>query len=473
MSRQGTHPLDERFRRVLHDAEVPPPPAVWEALAHAQQARRGRRGLWGRFLALMLLPLLGSMVMLRGTKAQEELYADAGAEPSAVVTAIHTGAATAATTAAFNTTDPITEQASVAAHTAMGTQATPAPVPHAAMRTEASPPSATGSTNTPGRSVSGPENPASGQAGSSIAAALADHTAQSMGDDPTATAIVGEQAAMPWHGPGFMRPIVQGIAPPPLEERLLHAPPQLPAMARGEWLIGMEMGSYHTRHRWQGADAKLSSAIDAMEPWRTTLAPALRIGRRWYNGWSLFTGLALERSEAAFSHTDRSITRTEEVQTWYVTLNNTVFISDIDTVVNISVEERLSRGTNVRSALRIPLEGRWQRDLGRLHLGVRAGLCLELTRTRGGHTLVRDSEQGGIRAESDGAALLARRHPPALLGMVGLEAGYLLHERWSLHAGPMMMTGIAGFGGDGEANALPMRRGFTFGILHHFNTKQP
>jgi hypothetical protein len=35
------HPIDELFSRTLHDAEVTPPPAVWEGIVRERAKRRG------------------------------------------------------------------------------------------------------------------------------------------------------------------------------------------------------------------------------------------------------------------------------------------------------------------------------------------------------------------------------------------------------------------------------------------------
>ena len=50
------HPIDELFHRALHDAEVTPPPAVWEGIVRKRSKRRG--GYWGWLAAGLLL--LGS-----------------------------------------------------------------------------------------------------------------------------------------------------------------------------------------------------------------------------------------------------------------------------------------------------------------------------------------------------------------------------------------------------------------------------
>ena len=72
----GKHPIDDLFGRTLRDAEVTPPPAVWESIVHkrvgrATLAQKLRRS-WGLSALLLLLSGAGSYVALNTTAEKND-----------------------------------------------------------------------------------------------------------------------------------------------------------------------------------------------------------------------------------------------------------------------------------------------------------------------------------------------------------------------------------------------------------------
>ena len=77
---QEKHRIDDRFRRVLANAEAEPPASVWAGIAAAQdKRRRGGAWYWGRYAGLALV---GTALMRSndpaGTVAE---FRRAGAQP--------------------------------------------------------------------------------------------------------------------------------------------------------------------------------------------------------------------------------------------------------------------------------------------------------------------------------------------------------------------------------------------------------
>jgi hypothetical protein len=177
-----------------------------------------------------------------------------------------------------------------------------------------------------------------------------------------------------------------------------------------------------------------------------------------------------DRTERLFKHVAVEQTTTVREESYYVTLNNQVFLSDVDTVITTTTTETVTQGVDRRSTLRIPVLGHWRTEWRRWALGARTGLALELTRTEAGPALTRQAD-GKVGAAMLTGAQRAERYPATVLGVVGLDLAYRLHERWSLEAGYVAMPGAMSLSKRGPVQALTTRHGAELRLIIHLPTR--
>lgn len=238
----------------------------------------------------------------------------------------------------------------------------------------------------------------------------------------------------------------------------------------GEWWLGLVAGSMQGRTRWQGSDAELADALEEGEGVLGQFVWGAAVGRQWRSGFGVSTGFMTDRTEREFRHVDVERTTTEEVQSHYVTLNNLVFLSDVDTIVTTSTRESITRGVDRRSTLRIPVLGHWRSEWRRWSLGARMGVALELTRAEAGPAITRRGD-GAIGAAFLSASERSARYPATVLGVLGADLGYRLHEHWSIEAGYLAMPGALTLSEQAPVHAVTSRHGAEFRLILHLPTR--
>ena len=248
------------------------------------------------------------------------------------------------------------------------------------------------------------------------------------------------------------------------------APKQRYRVPHGEWWFGATVGNTQGRTRWQGADEDLANALEQGEGSLGQFVWGLAAGRQWRSGFGISTGVMTDRTERPFRHVAVEQTTTVREESYYVTLNNQVFLSNVDTVITTETTETVTQGVDRRSTLRIPVLGHWRSEWRRWALGARTGLALELTRTEAGPALTRMAD-GMVGAARLTGAQRAERYPATVLGVVGLDLAYRLHEHWSLEAGYMAMPGAMSLSERGPVQAITTRHGAEFRLIIHLPSR--
>ena len=465
---QEKHPIDDRFRRVLANAEAEPPASVWAGIAAAQdKRRRGGAWYWGRYagLALVGTALLGGMVhyatndtgndrpidgMVNGTMTQAEPDVNGMArEKKLAVGEEHISAEQPGPENLENTTAVVDrpEVATTAASTARI-------VPKAEIETM-------GTTDR-----SNHRNEVKGltdaMGGHSVTAVGPIRTAVPSGPEGAAGLVLAEERTdreqVGLLSTVFRRDII-------LEPMRVDRPVNY-VLPRGEWWLGAQWSTYSSHSTWKGSDEALAAALDQSEGTVGTTAWGLLGGRQWRSGLGLSSGIIMDRLERTFSHVDAQSTTTEEISSYFVTLNDQVFVSNVDTIRTTTVNEDLTEGIDRRTMVRIPVLGHWTVDLRRWSLGVRAGMALELTRAEAGPGLLR-VENGTVGAGQLNATVRSDRYPDMVLALAGIDLGYRLHERWSVQAGYAGMHGVAALSEQGPVHAYPVRHGAELRLIFH------
>lgn len=245
-------------------------------------------------------------------------------------------------------------------------------------------------------------------------------------------------------------------------------------LPKAEWWIGVRATALNEQVTWQGDQERLVNALNAAEPATTNWAFGLMGGRTWRSGFQIGAGVLYERSERAFSAIDRQVTVDQEVNTYYVTLNSEVFVSQVDTITTVTTMEQAVSTSQERSLLRIPVEVGWAFDLWRFQFVPKVGLALDLHLQREGTMLNIEGADGRLVAAQPSEADLRQRQPDVLLLTAGVDVGFALNEHWSMNLGPQMMwTAAALTRSTDQPQGLPQRAGIGFGLTYLLPGKRP
>lgn len=487
---QERHPIDERFRQLLAKAEADPPAAVWEQLAARQQ--RTRRAAWWQWKSLALL--LGGAALVGGA-AWWALSAPVTEERDAVVAAAPTSTPTTAPVSA--TTTPAVPEADGSNSTAPArvsapAQATtPAPTPlntatddltkrthgtadqrlsegSRSATTNSRPTSATrtaaNTTNTSGSSAP-PTTPANEQV---VVAARPVPASSNSVDAPLTphVPVTAEAGATNTFRAAGLERLGTVLRTAPLEAALTHRTAPLYRVPPAEWWLALHVGSTTSRSTWYGEDRALSDALNAGEGWQQQFTWGGALGRQWRSGFGLSLGLMTDRSERGFRHVDRTVYEDQSIETYFVTLNGQVFLSDVDTIVTTTAVETVTQGVDRRSTVRIPLLAHWQQEWRRWSVGVRVGPTVELTQAEAGPGIVRRSADQ-LGAGNLTAGQRQERYPATVLGLTGLDLGWRLHEHWTLQAGYLALWPISAVQPRSTVYATTLRHGAELRLILH------
>lgn len=489
---QAKHPIDERFRQLLAKAEAEPPAAVWEQLAARQQ--RTRRAAWWQWKSLALL--LGGAALVGGA-AWWALSAPDTQERNAVVAAAptstpNTAPVSATTTPAVpgaegsNSTAPASVSAPAQATTPTPTSITTAPNHHT-KHTDATSDQRvhvggrSASANTNSHLTSAPRTPANTP---NTSGSIANLSAQADDEDvPLARSVPGSidgddvslapivpanakaDATTAFRAAGLER-LGTVLRTAPLEATLTHRTAPRYRVPPGEWWLALHVGSTTSRSTWYGEDRALSDALNAGEGWQQQFTWGGALGRQWRSGFGLSVGLMTDRSERGFRHVDRTVYQDQSIETYFVTLNGQVFLSDVDTMVTTTAVETVTQGVDRRSTVRIPLLAHWQQEWRRWNVGVRVGPTVELTQAEAGPGIVRRSADqlgGGMLTASQ----RQERYPATVLGLTGLDIGWRLHEHWTLQAGYLALWPISVVQPRSTVYATTLRHGAELRLILH------
>ncbi len=248
-----------------------------------------------------------------------------------------------------------------------------------------------------------------------------------------------------------------------LDAEPISAPAQSPyVLPNADWWVGGHAAVYASRYHWAGGDPELSDALNKAEAWTSTIGAGLLGGRTWRSGFGLSSGLELVRSEQAYQYTSKVVEQEHVIATEMVTLNTTVYYSASDTTVTETEHEQVYKGVDRRTVWRVPFELSWQENLGRWVLGARCGVAAEFTNARSSASLTVDGENGEIVAAPLSSGAVKERYPPDLVGMLGVDLGILVHERWTLLASPLYMRSLASFGDETALHGSSERTGVRF-----------
>lgn len=245
-------------------------------------------------------------------------------------------------------------------------------------------------------------------------------------------------------------------------------------LPKAEWWIGMRASALNEHLTWQGDQERLVNALNNAEPNTMNWALGLMGGRTWRSGFQVGVGLLYERSERDFSAIDRQVTVDQEVNTYYVTLNSEVFVSQVDTITTVSTTQRNVSASQERALLRIPVEVGWGFDLWRFRLIPKVGLALDLHLQRNGTVLNINGSDGQLVSDQPTDAVLRQRQPDVMLMTAGVDIAYALNEHWSLNLGPQMMwTAAVLTRSTDQPQGLPQRAGIGFGLTYLLPGKRP
>lgn len=472
---QERHPIDDRFRQLLAKAEADPPAAVWEQLAARQQ--RKRRAAWWpwRTLALLLggTALVGGAAWWTLASTDQDRYAEGPqripATTTASVSAPATPEPTAVTTAPANTpasaesnapdAPTVTYTNSPARASSTPGRNTNAPTSKSTRASDNSA-GARENTGTPQRSIA-PADKAAMTIDAQIRAAA--HTAPAP-LSPTTTA-TGMEQRTPAHermGTVLRTTLAPGT---PAQRTTPHyrVPP-------GEWWLAVHVGSTSSRSTWYGDDRALGDALNEAEGWQQQVTWGGALGRQWRSGFGLSVGLMTERSERGFRHVDRTVYQDQSIESYFVTLNGQVFVSDVDTIITTTAVETVTQGVDRRSTVRIPVLAHWQQEWRRWSLGVRVGPTVEFTQAEAGPGIVRRSADQ-LGAGTLSASQRQERYPAAVLGLTGLDLGWRLHEHWTIQAGYLALWPISAVQPRSTVYATTLRHGAELRLILHLPSR--
>jgi len=445
---QAKHPIDDLFHSTLAQAEATPPPDLFARVLDSRSGRRRGAAWWWKAGSLFLL---GSTIV--GAITMYQMGVDpAATTPLAMVP--HDGQELVTTSriegpSPSDRSGPAQENAE--ALTAMTTGKGVGPAKDRAARMI----SGTG----PAGTIVTSSMPLTGSMGNTLSA----H------GDPSADPTKG--ASIAWAG-------VDETATP-MERRSTHLPTtpsgvpvgaartQGYVLPRGDWWVGARADVLNETRTWSGANTRLVDALNAAEAPSTFWSLGFVGGRTWRSGLNLGTGVLYERSERAFNTTYRTRVTEQEITSYFVTLNDQVFVSDVDTLTTSSYRDERVEGIYQRALLRIPVEFGWRYDLKRWSIIPKLGLMLELNLQRQGLSLDQANEGGPLVAAKLDPDAMRQRHPDLLLAMVGAEASYLLGERWRISAAPVVLWTALPLGTQGtQPVSIPQRSGMEFSLTY-------
>ncbi len=489
MSTREEHPLDEFFRRSLANTEADPPAEVWAGI----QAARHRRTWWQQWfrmngILLLLVPAAAWVTYAawpdrntgkgRDATPDDDRIAVAGIAPettSAMLAAdealIHREQQIRA---GVNSGDP--EQASIHSQESTIDNVPDVLSSDSPMRSE------------PGNSSVQPEEKThtevvdhsgelSVQLTSERTAGKADPGDRSMQQGAIAhdTGLRNTMASaidLPDPFAYYISPLPIGLAYGSLSGEPKTVPaPSAYVLPKGDWILSLVIGTSDVKRDWRGTDRPLVKALDDAEAHTTTYGFGIQAGRSYRSGSGFSVGLINERSEQQFSYTDRRTEVSQHVVNYIVTLDSEVFISDPDTIDQVTTVEQRYQDIDRKTVYRVPLEGFYHLSAGRLYYGPRAGASLEFTHVRQKYSLVNDPDGPRIEVGSLSRTELRSRYPAVLSGSIGVDLGYHLAENWSFELSPVYMAGILPLTGTGDVWAAPSRLAVQFRLHHHFTTK--
>lgn len=446
----GKHPIDDLFARALRDAEVTPPPPVWEGIARERASRSTLPQLlrrnWG--LSAMLLFFVGASGFLafyantsnnEGKLAQQEELTRPGSPQKQVVGASHAqaisidaasetsdrsiamGASANVTTTPAFTTDSNVEKANTAVPVSTQTVNAKTSIPVAAKNDRAEPGKAiitskkARSNNTSHPHASGEKTDAHEDTKVVVAMEnnpakatvpndpLKDHSTHDVPineeGNPTGSSSMGPTPQKGRSVPNeSLEDLIVRTSPLPLLEAKQPSP-ILPGktidpyvMAKGNWWIGAQVEWAALNSSWSGAGAEVD-AMNAGETWRDRKGLSVVVGREWQSGVSLGLGVGISQQRSRFLHrtVEAGTTETMIDTAWTATPSGpqTSFTWDIvETQITEPGTEQLYNSTNVYTQLRIAPEISYRLvERRRLSIQVRLSPMINVTLSRSGNAL--------------------------------------------------------------------------------------
>ncbi len=476
------HPVDDLFARNLRDAQVPPPPEVWQGIA---LARNGRRDGWfRRWPWLVLLVAAGSLA------TYQFAVEDAPADHLAVHPAPNEYAALP------NLDDmrdprngnlvPHPEGRSTPlnnkAHAGGGTiQSSVRQEPvisspeqdlthnreehrHERLARDADMDTDRAFTNTTPHLVDGPADP---EKGPEQALAQVQYAFHAFANAPgTGLPLPVEHTYGPFgsgnDGPGWMESRWPERTGPMLSGPQRGLGPAL-ADAPHAWWLAATIGLYGEHRKWKGNDEVLVQALQGTEVLHPASSFGLLLGRESHSGWNMAIGLEYLASRFHFNHLDKFTTRHDSLVTFVITFNNQVLSSYLDTLSTYSQVQQPVSAVNRVSTLRVPMELGWHSAYRRFHWGARAGLAIERNSIHSGATL--SNTVHGIRSEYPVAN--GDRTSWLIDGSMALDLGYALSERFGLWASPTLSIGLLSLSrNEAQPYAMPGRAGLRFRLAY-------
>lgn len=451
---QAKHPIDELFHGGLAQAEAAPPAGLFDSVMAARAKRkRGAAWWWWAGALLLIGGALGSAIVLQQSR-------DMPGQPLAqdLSSREHTKAATATTAEGLNTLDKpvLTQGRAVGASASSGNELTTNAVIPADtdQKSEGQRPKGKGTHVTVPTTANNLPN--------KLSVAPASAPLKTPKEIPAALSARDE-------GPTTMD--LRSTALPSLNDGALvrATRPQAFVLPHGEWWMGARAAALNETRKWSGSNTRLVEALNAAEASATYWSLGIVGGRTWRTGLSLGTGLLYERSERVFSTTYRTMVEEQEITSYYVTLNDEVFVSNVDTLITTSFSENNVSGIYRRALVRVPLELGWRFDLKRWGIMPKAGLLLELNVQRQGLSLDQANSDGPLMAVQLDREAMRQRHPDLLMAMVGAELSFMVNERWRMSAAPVIMWTAAPLGPQGaQPQSVPQRSGLEFGLTYTF-----
>lgn len=459
------HPIDELYHRTLHDAEVQPPPAVWEGIVRARRSRR--RAWWPWALAAIVVIGAGGAWWL--SRDQDHTF------PSLVTHPRPRSHSTPAATLRMEEgpgRGPDAQQGPVMAGTGdQGRAAVSNPAQDHADAAEAQ-----GS----GLQLHArPDQPASNGARMNEAPTIASGmtTVSMAGNAAVASEPTSGTKAAATGMIGTVTPSRLSLRPSPtmlagIPSSTLRTAQQAPyVLPKVERWVALELGTHDVARTWQGSDNTLVDALNAIEAPHPTLGGGGLFGWQWRSGLGLSVGAAYEGSRYEFNHIESALNVDSIVQESYlVTLDTQVFVNSTSTTVYGTSEEARVSGSNSLGILLLPVEAYWHTPVQRWTFGVRVGVQGEVTVVRRGYTLVNTVDEGPRSAPINDEAFDAR-FVPVISGTLAADVGYLLTERWGLWLSPGYMRGITALGTTDQPWSLPERFSLRMRLSYSFSRR--
>lgn len=455
------NPIDDLFREALFSASVEPPAHLAEAVLGAAR-RKKRAGLWyqRRYTWLLFLVLVVGATAYQLTKSYTPDASLAGHSLAEKKVPSETRSSYAAAPAQGNG-EPESELAgrSVVESSTAAEQATPRSGP-AVLRT--------GSAKNEGAvRYDGADATHHYNRGASTAEQRTSDLAKLDSAQDTESASLSAQAYdhdRHEEPVSLLKPLAHAWNNP--SASLLPARPLDHRTAGSDLWVGINTAPYASHYLWSGGPVELNNAMNKAEAWTSTIGIGAMFGRTWRSGGELAAGVEHERSEQAYYHRATVVEQERVVETQLVVLNNTVYYSNTDTVITERPTQRVSEGRDQRTTWRVPIEGAWRTAVGRFVFGARAGVAAEFTRVVSASSLTYDERQSAIYSAPLDQTSIARRYPVNAIGLVGVDLGLLLHERWMVCATPLYMHGLFSISEGGALHASPERTGIRFQLRY-------